>query len=405
MSQNIIWRSLPTLAAGLMVAAAPILVAWNVGIGALFPSLRLEVGRRLIGAELSNVTPPDPVSAFVRGSAQQFVATSALRAMPFRPFLTRLNNEVGFSILHQRRFGAVEVGLDGALYERRYREEYCSRNLAEFEARAKNSIAMLKDIQGALTGAGKKFVYLITPNKISVYPEYLADAPCPSPEMDRLGVLPLYRRMLDEAGVNYIDTASLITAKRHEYEIDLWPRGGTHWMPFAATLAVNQLIDWVNKHQGRPVLSTIESTYTIGRQPSGYDNDILQLLNLLLPHDDYPVFVPTFSMADSEMEKNCAQLKIGEIGGSLLYQFNGVLMTTRCVTIYNFFYWIVELVEYSNGKSFPARATNNVGPNDHALLLDCDVILLEENEEFLGKAGHVKAFHNFIMSARRPSPN
>jgi len=75
----------------------PLAVAWNLAVAPNYPALALNIGPKLGG-----VTYEAPVilswSSLRDGSFQKAVASRVTEAMPIRPLLIRLNNEIRFAL-------------------------------------------------------------------------------------------------------------------------------------------------------------------------------------------------------------------------------------------------------------------------------------------------------------------
>src|SRR3984957_20934144 len=77
--------------------ALPLSSAWNLAVAPTHPELAIKIGPKLYG-----VTRDAPVilswSSLRDGSFQKAVASRVTEAMPVRPLLIRINNEIRFSV-------------------------------------------------------------------------------------------------------------------------------------------------------------------------------------------------------------------------------------------------------------------------------------------------------------------
>src|SRR4051794_11712392 len=164
----------------LLLLALPLATAWNLAIAPTHPSLTIRIGPKLGG-----VTRDAPVvlswSSLRDGSFQKAVASRVTDAMPIRPLLIRINNEIRFELFGELTAPQVVRGGKGQLIERSYLEEYCTRTEAQAATLAAGMIPKLKDIQDYYRAHGAIFLYLVTPSKAAHLPEYFVDRlPCPS---------------------------------------------------------------------------------------------------------------------------------------------------------------------------------------------------------------------------------
>src|SRR5665213_2268877 len=109
-----------------LLLVLPLLSAWNLAIAPTDPALAIKIGPKLAG-----VTRDEPVilswASLRDGSFQKAVASRVTDAMPIRPILIRLNNEIRFGLFGETPTYQVVRGTDGQLFERSYLDDYCSR--------------------------------------------------------------------------------------------------------------------------------------------------------------------------------------------------------------------------------------------------------------------------------------
>src|SRR3979409_471600 len=164
----------------LFLLALPLASAWNLAVVPRHPSLAIRIGPKLGG-----VTRHEPVilswSSLRDGSFQKAVTSRVTDAMPVRPLLIRINNEIRFEMFGELTAPHVVRGAKGHLIERSYLEEYCARTEGMGASFAADIIPKLREIQNYYRGRGGIFVYVVSPSKAAHLPEYFVDrAPCPS---------------------------------------------------------------------------------------------------------------------------------------------------------------------------------------------------------------------------------
>ena len=388
---------IPLALAAAFIAVCSIITAWNLTVAAAFPRLVIRNWNLLYGL-IEEASAPFSVASFVRGEDQTNFSRRLGATLPIYAPAVRIRNQVEYSIFGLPNAPSVVFGRDKRLYERAYIDEYCGRT-GETKAEALADWAeKIRDIQAYATSHGKAFVYLITPSKVAVYPEYLPDNHlCPSVLRGTTNKLPSYRRALDERRIAYLDGAGLMAAERGRQDIDLFPRGGTHWNALGASLATAQLVSLLNGKNSNLALGGISTAWTQSRDPRGTDRDLVNMLNLYWFDTNYPV--PKIALDASKIDQACRPAKIMEVGGSFLEQVNAAMRESRCPPdISYWFYWNFAHVSYANGKRQSAP------PRDEDRLTDLassDVIVLEENEFNIAETDHLKALHALVVSATR----
>jgi len=175
-------------------------------------------------------------------------------------------------------------GANSQLIERSYLEEYCARTEGQGAELAADIIPKLKDVQNYYRARGGIFLYLITPSKAAHLPEYFVDrVPCPSTPAARTQLVPQYVDLLRKAGIDVVDSASLIHSLKGKYEVELFPQGGVHWNDIGGARAVTAVVEDINRQAGRELVPPFTFTYTLSGVTSGVDRDLADLLNVFFP--------------------------------------------------------------------------------------------------------------------------
>src|SRR3984885_3234517 len=279
----------PLVRAGfcLFLLALPLASVWNLAVAPTYPKLAIRIGPKLGG-----VTYDKPVTlswASVRdGSFQKAVSSRVTGAMAVRPLLIRINNETRFELFGELPTPQVVRGAKGQLIERSYLEEYCARTEGQAAKFAADIIPKLTDIQNYYRPRGGVFVYLVTPSKAAHLPEYFVDrVPCPSTPAARAQLVPQYVELLRKAGIDVVDTASLIHSLKGKYEVELFPQGGVHWNDIGGARAVTAVVEDINRQAGRELVPPFTFTYTLSGVASGVARDLVDLLNVFFPPLSY----------------------------------------------------------------------------------------------------------------------
>lgn len=121
---------------------------------------------------------------------------------------------------------------------------------------------------------GIKFVFLIAPNKHTIYPEfYPLDAPAGISRTEQL------TKAMDELNVKYIYPKELLLKSKQENNIPLYYRLGTHWNDLGAYITYQQaLLPAIKRELGYDNIADIEFEYTMQMQLGG-DRDLPPMLD------------------------------------------------------------------------------------------------------------------------------
>jgi alginate O-acetyltransferase complex protein AlgJ len=388
------WNRLGFAAASLLLLL-PLLTLWNLAAQSFAPKFAIMIGPKLRGVTEAAPSPIWSLHSFADGSLQKALTSVITDAFPFRPLLIGINNQIRYKLFGQSAAGII-TGENGQLIEKAYLDEYCARNLAAFEPKARDWAMRLKEIQDFYAARGKIFIYLITPSKVAYMPENFARAlsSCASSERDRAGMLPLYGRLLKDAGVHVVDTASLIQGLKGKYEIDLFPAGGVHWNAIGIAAADDAILAEINRQAGSAIAPKLAWKYKVVDRAKGTDRDLLDLLNVLSPNARYATASVTY-----EPEKPCSDAAVASrsaamIGGSFAGTLGRTLINQGCLSRlegYNYLFRGLNAgPEYQNVK-------NRLTASEILPLRDADIVILEENESVLPASAHAVEFYRVIL--------
>jgi hypothetical protein len=363
---------------------------WNFAVECDWPKLRIRSASPLAG-----VAKPKPATwtldAFLSGQLQQSVSINVGRLSPVFPISVRAKNQLVFSLLGQSPAPDVVIGRNAQLFEKPYVNEFCARGAPPDPAQIDAWALSIRQNQDALARLGKGFIYVVSPSKAARYPEDLPpSAPCAAHAAAMPDKIAPFRQALEARGVRFVDGATLVTQKRADYPLPLFPRGGTHWNMLAAGLTFQEMIRVAPWAVGDMTFS-----WTVASEAVGTDRDLAELLNLLWPDYAYP----TPAMVATTPPGVCPRTpRLVALGGSFVHELLVAATLAACPPeVENWFFMRtedngIELGHYhrppgetGNGE----RQTAAFGVLDENLR-NADFVLLEENESNVSNAQQVR---------------
>jgi alginate O-acetyltransferase complex protein AlgJ len=371
----------------------PLASAWNLLVAQNHPTLALKIGPKLGG-----VTYDAPVNlswpSLIDGSFQKAVTSRVTDAMPVRPLLIRVNNEIRFELFGELTAPHVVRGAKGHLIERSYLEEYCARTEGMGASFAADIIPKLRDIQNYYRSRGGIFVYVVSPSKAAHLPEYFVDrVPCPSTPAARTQLVSQYVDALKQAGIDVVDTASLIHSLKGHYEFDLFPQGGVHWNDVGGARAVSAIVEEINRQAGREIVPPFTFTYTLSGVSHGADRELVDLLNVFFPPLGYQTPKVKFALAASCADHPARMLDVAMVGSSFSHLPARILIEDNCL-------WGLNLYYYAKLGRFggpPYRELQrNLGDADLERLRDAKIMIVEENESFVARTGYLNELRTVV---------
>src|SRR5947199_4824230 len=378
-----------------MLLALPLASAWNLAVAPNYPSLAIRIGPKLGG-----VTREAPVvlswASLRDGSFQKAVSSRVTDAMPVRPLLIRINNEIRFELFGELTAPQVVRGAKGQLIERSYLEEYCARTEGQGAALAADIIPKLKDIQNFYRARGGIFVYLVTPSKAAHLPEYFVDrVPCPSTPAARAELVPQYVGQLRQAGIDVVDTATLIHSLKGTYEVELFPQGGVHWNDIGGARAVSAVVEDINRQAGRELVPPFTSSWTLSGVTSGVDRDLVDLLNVFFPPLGYLTPKVKFQPAVPCSEHPARSIDAALVGSSFSHLPGQILIEDNCLSQLNVYYYM-HLGRFGGVPYHELQ--RDLKEADLARLRDARIVILEENESFVARSSYVNELRKIVTT-------
>jgi alginate O-acetyltransferase complex protein AlgJ len=384
-------RRLPVLLGAGLLAFCWAFLGWNATAGSLDPALRLKV--TFPYGFLDQAPPVLSWQALLDGTYQRLTANRIGTFSPIYHKAVRWKNQIYYSLLGMAGEPTLLIGPGHQLLETPYAHEYCTRDAAEFAARADREAQRIRALQDVIEARGQIFVYLLTPAKPGVYPDTIPPAyPCHAPLADREAKLPLWRAALHRAGVHVADAAAAVYAARASAPTRLFPQGGTHWNRLGAAIGAQALVSAINAQ--RKLIVPFTYGVTTSMTPSPSDRDLYMLLNLVERDPHYLVPVLTYQRAGPAGA--CPPpARITEISGSFVLELDFALTDAPCPPEVNlWFYWDVKHFH------FPLRAgaTLAVNPAERAEdLRTAQVVVLEENEMLLPGTSHAQHLMDALL--------
>lgn len=208
----------------------------------------------------------------------------------FRTFLIKARNQLSFWLFHVARSSDIVVGEHGVLFQPGPIQSYLGKDLlTEDEVRFR--VRRLRVVQRDLRQRGVHLLLVLAPNKARFEPEdlpgYLQPAPGTVTNYD------LFARALRADSVSWLDMVPVFAQWKTQKPYPLFPRGGTHWSGYGATLAADTILRQLEQlGQLRfPTVRTAGPPVIVHSSDSlrGNDNDINAPLNLLLQRETTPL--------------------------------------------------------------------------------------------------------------------
>jgi len=378
-----------------LIAAAfvvPVLVSiWNLSVG---PRRAIMIGPKLGGVTEARSEVALSWATIADGSFQRALGTRIAEAFALRPLLINLNNSIRFELFGDYPHSYVIRGARGHLFGRIYLDEYCARTAGQGAKLAADVLPRLQAIQNYYRAAGSAFVYLISPSKAAHFPEYFVDRfRCPSTPEARANLIPDYVSALRTGGINVVDAASLIHARKGQYEVPLFPEGGEHWNDIAGALAVSALVEEINRQAGRELIPAFKYSYALSNTKDKADRELADLLNVFFPPLGFTTAKVRYEQPASCEKHPASVLDVSMVGSSFGYLPSQVMIENNCLAKLGFFYYLK--LGLFGGQPY-RELKRDLSDAEIARVRDARVVILEENEHTIGRTNYTPLLREVV---------
>jgi alginate O-acetyltransferase complex protein AlgJ len=374
----------------------------------LFGDTGRKILKALDGQPLTGIQPAAVVeltaSNWWSGNLHKQAETWINQEIPLRPRAVRATNQFYYSLFAKSYMNQDEliIGKTEQLYAVSYVSKYCTNialKTSFFQPLTPDEInqwsAQVKEVETFFKGRGQTFIYVLTASKAAYYPEYIPDEfkcnPATPRSDDKLAIA-----ALEKLGVPYVDTNQLTIDGKGKYPVELYPQGGIHWNDLGSAIASREVLAKIAELTGKP-LPPIEFSYTIDRNPTRTDTDLLDLLNLWSPNRNYPVPKLNFKTGPK------TSLSLAFVGGSFANSLRTIFSQTDnfCRMDHYRYFSIIYL-------PYPREGADSCGvddaPNSYQNLLTANIVILEENSDNI-RSKHLQLLRAFISTKTSTQPS
>ncbi len=206
-----------------------------------------------------------------------------------REILTRIYNQLDYSLFGKINAKNVVMGKEGYLFEENYIKAYRGEDFIG-KAKIESQVLKIKLIQDSLEKSNKTLIVVFAAGKGSYFPEHFPDRdPVPVDSPTNYGT---YRKLLLENNINFIDFNHWFVQLKDTLSYPLYSKTGIHWSSYAESLVADSLLSYLEK-KGNIVLPSLQvKSIEWHTPPIHRDRDIEEGMNLLFPLDNDSMAYP-----------------------------------------------------------------------------------------------------------------
>ena len=259
------------------------------------PDLVLKFDRRLSGVIVIPKDPDLSIKNLLDGTFQKDVDTYFNHGMYGRPTMTRIYNQILYSLFYSPNTTQVVMGKGKQLFELAYPLAYLKEVDDNERTELFDQLSSLALLQKRLEEMGKLLLVLVSPSKVSIYTEGLPNDFARYASMKAAGE---YSQNMYECFLSSTEETGLQFFDYHDGFLDLkkngmhvYPNGGIHWTGPAAATFFQEALKVIN-NTGRNVgtVQTIKAEPVWGNAFL-QDDDLEDILNLLFKYNSLPPMV------------------------------------------------------------------------------------------------------------------
>lgn len=195
----------------------------------------------------------------------------------FRDLLIRVNNDVHRRVLGVSPKPKVILGKEGWLYWSETVEDYRKEYSFSTERALNRFCRRLTKLQAQLQERGMDFLFVIIPNKNSIYPEYMPDK---YPRVEGPNLCELLEEKLHGTNVRLVYLRPVL--QQHLGEGMLYERRGTHWTYLGAYYGAAEILRELGKMYG----IQYESPQTLPYKNVARAGDLEAMVQGLVPYSE-----------------------------------------------------------------------------------------------------------------------
>ncbi len=246
--------------------------------------------KKLKGVYIKQALPDLSVENWLSSNYQLEVSKYLDQNFGFRPEFIRLYNQIDYSLFDIPHSYGVVFGKESQLYEKWYINSYYGNDFVGDKV-IDSTIHHLERINRTLIDSlGTKMMIVLAPGKASYYPEYIPDHL--KSEKVNPSNYDAYKSKLQNSSIPCVDFNDWFLKIKDTIPYPLFPRTGTHWSQYGATLAADSLMRYMEGLLDMDLANLSFNKVTVTKKPRVPDNDLEANMNLYFPIEDDDYFYP-----------------------------------------------------------------------------------------------------------------
>ncbi|WP_410770732.1 alginate O-acetyltransferase AlgX-related protein [Fontibacillus sp. BL9] len=328
----------------------------------------------LSGVENGAQKPEFSLSGFYENTYQKQMEQYLNNNYKLRPYLVKSYNQMIYSLYNKSAIRDIEVGMGQTLYGRDYINDLFTNEASQWNE-INASTEKLKKIQELMKQKGKSVLFVVAPNKASLYPENLPQKYNLAPAFSEKRLYNQFIESFKENKVDFIDSSEIMENKKDQFESSFFSKGGVHWNELGASVVLLEIFKKATKENPNLFVPEIKKI-DVDQIPGTDEHDISGLMNLWSP---LLSDVPHIKFSDQPTEY--IRPKILMVGDSFGWQLVNILKKNEFHEKLDFLYYYNTKFSYPDETSSPIQQINW-----DEEVLNKDIVLIVFTEHHLSKS-------------------
>ncbi|MDX9799487.1 MAG: hypothetical protein RBT05_11600, partial [Bacteroidales bacterium] len=243
-------------------------------------------------------------------------------------------------------------------------------------------VLKLESVLDTLQSLNKQILVVLAPSKVRYFSEYIPERYLIQ-KKDKSNYEQLAKQ-LSKSKVQYIDFSAWFLSQKQKFKYSLMNKFGIHWTKYGDYVAMDSLINYMNKQYNWNLPEVKHRKLTITHTPQFTDRDMIDPLNLLLQKDDQLLAYPDVYIDTTKADKKRPRILV--VGDSFYW---GMYYWGMCNEVFDRGeYWYYNRVVYpeifENGKIVQREP---MFTDMHKIIDKFDVIVFFQTEQNLNDLG------------------
>jgi hypothetical protein len=273
-----------------------LLVLVVLALPAIQQHFRVFPEMKTLSGDYRSVQKPAPTwDNWYRGEYQDQLERYLKGHAGFGSFLIRLRNQVDYSLFGLVHAEGVIKGNNKEHFESDYIRAFTGLDFVG-ESIIDKKIRRLKFLQTYLKDSlDTDLLFVLEPDKASLFPERIPDK-----YLQKKQAVTNYQKIVEKADLydlEYIDLNRWFIQLKNQVSHPLYGQYATHWSDYAATLALDSLLNYIGPMCEVTFPDIITDSMVVEEYARDIDYDIGRAMNLMIRYKDrYPLAYPALRL-------------------------------------------------------------------------------------------------------------